>query len=709
MPNVIQSLNAHLAAFDDSAAVHSSNRQLLRNLIVSLGTWTLPAGNGSPEGNLAAPPGILAIQADAVNGPVIWQKIKGTDVYGWAPFQQPLPVPSLATNAGGLMSFGDSVGVGQGASPTTKGFNNILAAALGGVNTVNAVGGTGAYSAIAGFFAVGPAATPRPQTATFISWMSGFNDLRRNGAATKTLAKIQNCLRAFIALAFGNTSVAANNGAVTAVGAWTAFAPANSTTRASQIAGGALSGVSGMTLSWNFTGDSLIIGTWVSDGVTYSHGPATITVDGVLVQTYDPDNRTDNIADGGAWDNGRVPGAIILRGLGSGAHTVVVAPTHASKPFVVDYFSTLVPPGGAGPLLVAVPPRMPAAGYALAPNLGSDAAFATAASRIMDVVLELPDYPMRAVFVNSQYDLANVSGDNIHPANAGHYQIAQAYEYVFQSAVLQSSWFSNAYGMPQTTLATDGLSSYPTGISIRRAQTANGWPLDGFIVTVIENLVSTSALQILYRFNADVTPWIRTFSAGAWGTWGPLGVDNVKLNAAPLASAVNTTYPLGISIRRATPGNGFPVDGFVITTREDNLSLYTLQVLHAYNADVPPQMRTWISSAAWSVWRTMGRTHIAPTNRYVGNGNVSNTAHNIVAGIHWMYITGNTAAAAFALTLPPAQDGAVLIVVFGNNTGAITYTAAAPATATIGLTTPAVANVPVKMVYHAATTTWYPA
>lgn len=394
------------------------------------------AENGCPEGLVTTPAGNARVQKDAVNGAQFWRKLRGVDAFGWTPVVPSLPVPALTTATPSMGSFGDSFTAGNGAVPGTASYVNVIAAALGAAVTNFAVGGTGVYTAIASLYALGATFAPRNPSYTLITWMAGFNDLRRNGSAAKTIAKIQSCLRAFIALSFSGTSIAASDAAVTKVGAWTNFTPAGGQTRGAAIAGNALSGVSGMTASWNFNGDSLIIGTFVSDGVTYIHGPATITVDGVLVQTYNPDQLTDNIADS-AYDNGRVPAAIVIRGLGSGAHTVVIAPTHATRPFIVDYLSTLVAPGDALPLLVAVPARMNATGYATAPASATDAVMAVVASAIIDVVNEFPDYPIRSVWPNSQYDLTTgVSADNIHPNNVGHLQIAKAFLYAIQTSIV---------------------------------------------------------------------------------------------------------------------------------------------------------------------------------------------------------------------------------------------------------------------------------
>lgn len=273
--------------------------------------------------------------------------------------------------------------------------------------------------------------------------------------------------------------------------------------------------------------------------------------------------------------------------------------------------------------------------------------------------------------------------------------------------------FLNASGQAQTKTPTDLLSTYASGISILRAQAANGWTIDGWVITTRENAVGNSGIQYLYKYNGDVTPMVRTSnSITGWGTWSSFGLNNVKSNASVLSTAIpNTGYPTGASIRRATPANGFPIDGYVLTFAEDNPNLYAIQINFGYNSDVPAQWRTYTNAGggSWQVWRSLGATSIAPTNRYVGNGSGSVTAHTIGVGIHYTYILNNTNAAAYALTLPAATDGMMLRVVFANATGTITYTATAPATATVGLPATAAANTPIRMIYHAATTSWYPA
>lgn len=385
-------------------------------------------GTGIPEGVLTAPAPALYTQLDAIAGRQLWMKTAGSDAFGWVRLIPPI----LGPQPGNYWAAGDSFTVGNGASPTAKAYVNVLGSSLGaeGINNIG-VSGTGVYTAVADLYNLG---TTLPSTGSLATWMAGFNDLRRGGAATKTLAKIQQCLNAFVACWLSTKNVAADDASVTPSGSWTTFAPSGAITRGGVIGGHALSGSTGATLSWTFSGDSLVIGTWASDGSTHVYGPATITVDGTVVTTANYNGLTDGIADS-AYDNTQVPAALVLRGLGSGSHTVVVAPT-TSSPFIVDYFATLQAIGSAQPILCAMPCRMNATGYAQAPALASDSVMATAAASILAILDQWVDFPVRAVFPNAYYNLAtDVYTDNIHPNNSGHGHLAQA----FRAALLPMS------------------------------------------------------------------------------------------------------------------------------------------------------------------------------------------------------------------------------------------------------------------------------
>lgn len=374
---------------------------------------------GSPEGVATAPVGAIRRQTDAYSQPATWQKMLGADAYGWARVHA---VPRVAVSAGPTYTaYGDSFTVGNGASSSSHSYAQILSAVLRASSTSNnAVSGTGVLRAVVNLYA--DEAIPRTSGLTTI--LAGFNDLRRGGAAARTLAKIQHCTRAMLAALFAQTAKAADDASVTRTGTWTTFTYAG---KAAALSGNALQAVSGATLTATISGDSLILGYLVSDGATYQFGPATVTVDGTVVATIDPNSGTDGISDG-TYANTVVPGVLVLRGLGSGAHTVVLTPISGTLPFTLDWIGTLAAPGACAPVLVGTVPRMNATGYALSPAAATDAVMATGSLVIADIVAEFAEFPVRAVWPNTQYDLTTgVYTDNIHPNDIGHQQIARAF------------------------------------------------------------------------------------------------------------------------------------------------------------------------------------------------------------------------------------------------------------------------------------------
>jgi hypothetical protein len=172
--------------------------------------------------------------------------------------------------------------------------------------------------------------------------------------------------------------------------------------------------------------------------------------------------------------------------------------------------------------------------------------------------------------------------------------------------------------------------------------------------------------------------------------------------------AMASSYPFGISVWRATSANGWPIDGFVTTMRENSVGTSGWQILHCYNVDKPLYMRTGINSGAWGVWRAIGVPSVAGSNKVI---DVSSTVSATIAtGIFYTWFESNTASAAFALTLPAPVDGDRVTVVFNSITGVMTFTPTAPATSVTRLPTTAIAaRVPFTMIYNSGNTAWYPA
>ena len=94
---------------------------------------------------------------------------------------------------------------------------------------------------------------------------------------------------------------------------------------------------------------------------------------------------------------------------------------------------------------------------------------------------------------------------------------------------------------PGTPLSTDVSTTYPLGTSIARGTAANGWPLDGFVVTHCEATNSTYAIQYNYSYTADIPPRVRTYTTGGWGAWRSLGGAVDPANALVTMVSGNST------------------------------------------------------------------------------------------------------------------------------------------------------------------------
>lgn len=256
------------------------------------------------------------------------------------------------------------------------------------------------------------------------------NDLYRNGAAASTLSKIRDCYKAFLAAAFLNTAIPASSasssgptGPIGPVGIWGE--------KAQSLGGTArYAPTNGAFLSWTFSGNSVVVGTFASDGTVYPLGDINVYIDNVLVETVNFAGDTDgNI---GAYDSekkqGLTPAALVYTGLSAGSHTVKVEKAGGSY-MLIDYFGTLVAPATAPSVFVGEVHKLNAIGYAAQPKR-SPTVDAAGTAAIADSVNYFADlgYPTVLVPINDFYNLANgVSSDNEHPNSIGGVQIANAY------------------------------------------------------------------------------------------------------------------------------------------------------------------------------------------------------------------------------------------------------------------------------------------
>lgn len=327
---------------------------------------------------------------------------------------------------GTLSVFGDSFSNGYGASVPEKCFTHLLAASLDMPLQSYAVNGHGSFVATKQAFIAGA------RVNGLYTWMASFNDILHGTASSQVLRKIQGELRAFLANAFLASAVAAEDAAISKTGSWSNLDAGIEPKSILGLSGnGLISGTAGNSLSWTFSGDSLVIGCYNADGVNERSGAFTVVVDGVTVETYNGDGCADGVSDGTYW-NRLTHEARVYKGFGAGSHTVVV--TVQSAVFTpstrIDYFGTLAKPHQCLPVFVAESPYVGEDGWlSFQPSTPWSPFFVETTSRALrDVCNEFIGYPVVTVRVNDYYGKIGVSSDNIHPSDCGYRCIYKAYK-----------------------------------------------------------------------------------------------------------------------------------------------------------------------------------------------------------------------------------------------------------------------------------------
>ncbi len=324
-----------------------------------------------------------------------------------------------------LRIFSDSMGVGQGASSPSEGWAYRFGRKLDMPLVNHGLSGSGAFEASKqGFIASG-----KQREAGIYACMAGFNDLNvGNSFSAKTITKIQGCHRAFLANAFLSCSVPASDASVTKSGTWVDI-PSSMFAKAEIGLGGKgkYTVTPGSQISWSFSGTSLVVGVYNSDGIVQHVQNMNVSVDGGT-HYYNGEGCADGI-NNGLDDERLTHEAVVFQGLSAGSHTVTVNTTGASTPLYVDYFGTLADPGTCQPVLIAEPPYLTSGGLAITRPRSQQASIA-----ILQTLNEFSDYPWRFVRVNDWYDAAcDAYTDGIHPNDYGHKKIAKAFHMSYKS------------------------------------------------------------------------------------------------------------------------------------------------------------------------------------------------------------------------------------------------------------------------------------
>lgn len=329
-----------------------------------------------------------------------------------------------------IYAFGDSYTEGNGSNGYNS-FANIVSARYGCTLSNFAAGGTGVSRAVTNAFA--NLATGAAPTKNVIL-MAGFNDMSRY-AGQSTLDKIEHETTAFIANALLAFAIPASSSAVSNTGSWNVATPGAWRDKASAGLGGTamFHYGAGAAKSWSFNGDTVVIGTWDTDGSTYQLSPIEVRIDGVLIDTYHPQGATDgNSGCLPLYPNEYFMGlshhALVYTELGAGPHTVEVRSTENSYIFI-DYFGCMGAPGSAPLISVSDVPKLNDAGYELLP-LRSPSLDDQASAVIAGVVDRFSKwgYPVQCINVNDFYcPSTGADADNVHPSVIGHKQISRAY------------------------------------------------------------------------------------------------------------------------------------------------------------------------------------------------------------------------------------------------------------------------------------------
>lgn len=341
-----------------------------------------------------------------------------------------------------LITYGDSITVGQNAVPSSNSYAELLEAAFFSTRTDSALSGRGMWRAAAS--AIGAAYT---RTDTVVTLMAGLNDIRRNGSAIETLNKIEAGARVLFCKGIHANSIPSGGAFVTRVSlgdpGWNTY---NAISNGGLYSFGTL-GVDpcasfsywdGDYYEWTFIGTQFgisFIGAYPAD----AFGSADIVVDGNVIDNVDLNGWYDGVSDG-VYNNQRGPLSLTWHGFTNTSHTVRVVNTcgltrPAGQPFPVDFFFEILPPALANIVIGLEIPYLNATGYAAVPSSGSVAASILGSERIFNVMnfYRSLGYPNVYIPTNSFYNLGTgLDVDNIHPNNTGHAQIFNAInQYVY--------------------------------------------------------------------------------------------------------------------------------------------------------------------------------------------------------------------------------------------------------------------------------------
>lgn len=325
-----------------------------------------------------------------------------------------------------LFAFGDSfTNPGSNATNANRAYINITRNTLNPTDFQNyAVSGQGVWRMASNGFQY----LPQTGSDVFVTAMAGYNDIRQRGGNAFTFSKISMCYRSFLANQFLGTAVTANSPAITTTGTWTKTYNTNVPGgKAGRMGGfGAFTPTPGATAQWSFTGNTLVVGMIGTDGTASHSDSFRIQIDAVDYGWYNFNAVFDNL-------NPTGPASVVLRNIGTGAHTVTITKGgNASYNLILDYLGTLNAPEKCAPVVIGSIARMLDSNYRYAKATYNATIGDTTVDRanflIRDVIKEFQGYPVTFADINNFFKIyGGTSVDSIHPNDIGHTQLAQGF------------------------------------------------------------------------------------------------------------------------------------------------------------------------------------------------------------------------------------------------------------------------------------------
>ena len=258
---------------------------------------------------------------------------------------------------------------------------------------------------------------------------------------------------------------------------------------------------------------------------------------------------------------------------------------------------------------------------------------------------------------------------------------------------LMCEWYIHYQSPDRTTVPT----FRPIAMTVGRDNNSSKW------ARIQTDIGTGTATQSVYAILAGPTN-LWSYIATQTGTYVPLYIYNSTLNLVS-----NATANSAINFWNGTPTSKwqhilYQGDNNLYTWDQTNGRFIVKYTAGATNLTAVTEFQ---SSVKVDGTTTMVQGVLVQGKAFTANG--ATTTFTYPANTRYQYIT--TSAASLATTLPAtsaALDGAVITLVAGSAVATATWVAGTGGATIVGAPAALVANSPVRMIYHHATTSWYP-